>query len=125
MVKWEKLESLQQKHMTKDFVSQQNPVLDSIHTLTGDAVYTALNSRPQDLSQAKAGERLRKAGPNTLRKAKGEPLFLEFLANFTHLMAILLWMGAFVALITQRTKFSGLRQLHLGCDSTKRGSNHA
>jgi len=35
---------------------------------------------------------------NTILEIKGKPLILKFLANFTHLLAILLWVGGFVAL---------------------------
>jgi Ca2+-transporting ATPase len=87
--------------MTENIVSQQNPVVDSIYTLPGDAVYAALNSHPKGLSQTEAEERLRKDGPNEIQEAKGEPLYSKFLANFTHPMAILLWVGALVALVAQ------------------------
>ena len=41
--------------------------------------------------------RLQQVGRNALREIKGRPLYLKFLANFTHLMAILLWIGGLVA----------------------------
>ncbi len=100
VVKTETRESLQQKFVTKNLVSLQNPN-DAIQTLCCDAVYGALNSYPQGLSQAEAEARLRAVGPNAIQEAKGQPLYLKFLANFTHLMAILLWVGALVALIAQ------------------------
>ena len=36
-----------------------------------------------------------------VRRIKGKPLILKFLANFTHLMAILLWVGGIVGFIAQ------------------------
>jgi potassium/sodium efflux P-type ATPase len=87
--------------MPDNFVSQQNPAVVSISTLSSKAVYAALNSHPQGLSQTEAEERLRVVGPNAIQETKGDPLYKKFLANFTHLMAILLWVGALVALIAQ------------------------
>lgn len=87
--------------MTVNLVSQQNSAVNAVQTLGGGEVYIALNSRPQGLSTTEAKERLRLVGPNEIREAKGQPLFRKFLSNFTHLMAILLWVGALVALIAQ------------------------
>ena len=47
------------------------------------------------------GERLERFGPNTLREVRGKPLWVKLLANFTHLMAILLWIAGMVAFIAQ------------------------
>src|SRR5687768_3878325 len=63
------------------------------HALPVAAVYTALATQPYGLTQAKAAERLQRYGPNLIREIKGTPLIVKFLANFTHLMAILLWVG--------------------------------
>jgi magnesium-transporting ATPase (P-type) len=60
-------------------------------------VYLALNTRPQGLIQIEAEERLKTHGRNVLREIKGKPLYLKFLENFTHLMAILLWVGGLAA----------------------------
>ena len=70
---------------------------DNIHTLPIKEVYLALNTRPQGLIQIEAEERLKTHGRNVLREIKGKPLYLKFLANFTHLMAILLWVGGLAA----------------------------
>jgi magnesium-transporting ATPase (P-type) len=55
-----------------------------------------MGTRPQGLTQAEATERLQRFGRNVIRKVKGKPLWLKFLTNFTHLMAILLWIGGIV-----------------------------
>jgi sodium/potassium-transporting ATPase subunit alpha len=53
-----------------------------------------LDSREDGLSMAEAGRRLRLHGPNEpIRPAPGRPL-RAFLANFTHTLALLLWLGA-------------------------------
>lgn len=101
MEKREGFQSLQQKLVTEYTVSEPNRVEDAVPSLSNDAIYEALNSHPRGLSQTEAEERLREVGPNELQEVKGKPLYLKFLANFTHLMAVLLWVGAIVALIAQ------------------------
>jgi magnesium-transporting ATPase (P-type) len=73
----------------------------SIHTLPVPEVYRVLGTRPQGLTQAEAEERLERFGRNAIRELKRKPLYLKFLDNFTHLMAILLWIGGIVAFIAQ------------------------
>ncbi len=75
--------------------------LAEIHTLPVSAVYKSLSSRPEGLSQPEAQERLERFGDNIIREVKGKPLWIRFLANFTHLMAILLWIGGIVGFIAQ------------------------
>jgi len=76
-------------------------LLGSIHTLPISAVYRAMGTRLQGLTQAEATERLQRFGRNVIREIKGKPLWLKFLTNFTHLMAILLWVGGIVGFIAQ------------------------
>jgi Ca2+-transporting ATPase len=71
----------------------------SIHAVSTAEVYRALATRPEGLTQAEAEERLEHFGRNVIREVKGKPLWVRFLANFTHLMAILLWIGGTVAFI--------------------------
>jgi Ca2+-transporting ATPase len=70
----------------------------SIHSLPVSQVHAALATRPNGLTPAEAAERLQQHGPNAIREIRGRPLIFKFLANFTHLMAILLWVGGIVAL---------------------------
>jgi potassium/sodium efflux P-type ATPase len=70
-----------------------------IHTLPIGAVYAELDTSPQGLTQAEADTRLRRYGPNTIRKIKAQSLIRKFLANFTHLMALLLWVGGLIGFI--------------------------
>ncbi len=72
-----------------------------IHTLPVPAVYQALGTSAQGLTQAEAAARLQRFGRNTIREVKGKPLYLKLLANFTHLMALLLWAGGLVAFVAQ------------------------
>ena len=70
-----------------------------IHTLPVADVFRVLGSRPEGLTAAEADNALIRYGPNTIRKIGGTPLYLRFISNFTHLMAILLWAGGFVAFL--------------------------
>ncbi len=82
-------------------VSQQHPV-ESTHRLPIPEVYAALGSRPSGLTQAEAQERLERYGRNAIREIKGKPLWRKFLANFTHTMALLLWVGGIVGFLAQQ-----------------------
>lgn len=73
----------------------------SIEALRGSEVCTSLQTGPDGLSQAEAVARLRRFGPNTISKIKRTSLWVKFLANFVHLMAILLWTAGCVALIAR------------------------
>jgi magnesium-transporting ATPase (P-type) len=53
------------------------------------------------LTQAEAEIRLGRFGRNVIREVRGKPLIVKFFANFTHLMAILLWVGGAVGFIAQ------------------------
>ncbi|MFB0919647.1 MAG: cation-transporting P-type ATPase, partial [Oscillospiraceae bacterium] len=59
----------------------------------------AMGISPSGLTKADAEDRLAKYGSNTIKEVKGKPLIVKFLSNFTHLMAILLWVGGFVGFI--------------------------
>jgi P-type Ca2+ transporter type 2C len=71
----------------------------SIHTLSISDVFTALVTDLQGLAQAEAEARLRRAGPNAIVEITGKSPYLKSLANFTHLMAILLWAGGVAAFV--------------------------
>lgn len=60
-------------------------------------VYALLGSRVDGLTAAEACLRLAEHGPNTLTQPSRPALTRRFLANFAHLMAILLWLGGAVA----------------------------
>jgi len=73
----------------------------TIHALPVADVYRALGSRLQGLAEAEAALRLLRHGPNVIEEFRGKPLYLKFVANFTHLMAILLWAGGAVAIVAK------------------------
>lgn len=68
--------------------------------LTSEQLFIFLKSSPEGLTSAEAALRLQSDGPNKLAEVKGKPLILKFLAQFSHVMAIMLWVagiGAFIA----------------------------
>jgi len=75
--------------------------INDIHALSIPLVFSILKSGAGGLTQDEAKKRLQQYGPNIITKVKGKPLYLKFLANFTHLMAILLWVGGIVAFLAQ------------------------
>jgi len=66
-----------------------------------ELVFCKLETQPSGLSQAEATRRLQTVGRNSLVEIQGQPLLLKFLGNFTHLMALLLWVGGLAAFVAQ------------------------
>ena len=75
--------------------------ISDIHTYPIPEAFSILSSGPEGLSQDEAKKRLQHYGQNVITKVKGKPLWIRFLANFTHLMAILLWVGGIVGFLAQ------------------------
>ena len=76
-------------------------VIRIIHTLPVADVFRVLATRHDGLTASEAGENQSRFGPNALQKIRTKPLYVKFFANFTHLMALLLWAGGIVAFIAQ------------------------
>ncbi len=72
-----------------------------VQKLSGQEVYSFLRTRATGLTQIEAQARLKQYGPNTIVEVRKTPLIVKLLANFTHLMALLLWIGGIVALVAQ------------------------
>src|SRR5579859_2699407 len=75
--------------------------LADIAQLPVDKVYGVVSSRPLGLTTEEAEKRLAKYCKNSLSVGKRSPLIYKFLANFVHLMALLLWAAGFLAFIAQ------------------------
>jgi len=73
--------------------------LDGLADRNPDDVYGLLKSTPHGLTSEEAARRLAEFGTNTIKAAKGQPLIIKFLLNFTHLMALLIWVAGVIALI--------------------------
>ena len=65
-----------------------------IWTLPKGAVLERLGSSKDGLSDTETVARLERYGPNEIKEAKKASLLIKFLANFYHLMALLLWVAA-------------------------------
>jgi Ca2+-transporting ATPase len=74
---------------------------DLLHQCSVAEAYAALGTSERGLSHAEATARLQRYGPNSLQAVKRRPLILTFLANFSHLMALLLWVGGLIGFIAQ------------------------
>ena len=59
-----------------------------------------MQSDMRGLSNQQVQERLEKYGRNELAKPKSESMMKKFVANFTSLMALLLWAGGLLALLS-------------------------
>ncbi len=84
-----------------DYKSMEAAPEKPIEGLSVAEVYEALKSSADGLTTEEAAARRTFFGENSIQKKKGKPLIWKFLANFTHLMAILLWIGGVVALMAQ------------------------
>src|SRR5512139_986807 len=73
-------------------------IREKIQFLPLPEIYQALETSSEGLSQAEAEARLQIYGQNTLTKIDRKHL-PDFLANFTHLMAMLLWAGGLIAFV--------------------------
>lgn len=72
-------------------------VAQSIYKLPVDRVYEALGTSPRGLTQVQVEEKQRTQGKNVIDEKKKKSPILVFLSNFTHLMAVLLWIAGGVA----------------------------
>ena len=68
-----------------------------IPRLTSDKVFSALGTSAAGLSAQEAEARQRRYGKNVIQSGKKKSRVLVFLSNFTHMMAILLWVAGVIA----------------------------
>ena len=66
---------------------------DIIPKLSVEEVYAELGSGEGGISGERAAQLQQEYGKNVLDEVKKKSPVLVFLSNFTHLMAILLWVG--------------------------------
>ncbi|APT14445.1 cation-transporting P-type ATPase [Lactobacillus jensenii] len=65
-----------------------------------DSVYQTLNSSSKGLSSEEAEKRLEKYGLNEIKRPPKQSQWQTFIKNFTTLMAILLWISGFIAIVS-------------------------
>ena len=70
-------------------------------TCSPQEVFRLLDARPEGLSRSEADSRLASVGGNVLEEARRPNLVRGFVANVTHLMAVLLWLGGLLALLAE------------------------
>jgi len=75
-----------------------------IARLAFDNALQELQSGPDGLSHEEARQRLVQYGPNSLQEVKGPPLARRFLQQFTHFLAILLWIAAGLSFLAESLK---------------------
>ncbi len=75
--------------------------MERLETLSPQLVYEALETSPEGLTSQEAERRLAQYGPNILREAPRKPIIFSLLANFTHLMALLLWAASGMAFVAR------------------------
>ncbi|MDD7795503.1 cation-translocating P-type ATPase [Clostridium sp. 'White wine YQ'] len=80
-------------------------VKKSIYKLPADKVYEVFGSSYMGLTMEQAVEYQKEQGKNVIDEKKKKSVLLIFLGNFTHLMAVLLWVGGIVAF------FAGMPEL--------------
>jgi magnesium-transporting ATPase (P-type) len=74
--------------------------------MAASEVYGSLRTSPEGLSRQEAEVRLKRFGPNSIREVKGKSLLVKLLANFTHMMAILLWIAGLVAMVAHMAQLA-------------------
>ncbi len=72
-----------------------------IETVPRAEVYTVLETQPLGLTQTDAVARLARHGRNTITQLATSSLWRKGAANFTHLMALLLWVGGLLGFLAQ------------------------
>ena len=70
-----------------------------IAALTSDAVFKSLGTSQAGLASDQVSELQAKYGKNLIQAGKKKSPILAFLSNFTHLMAILLWVAGIIAFV--------------------------
>jgi sodium/potassium-transporting ATPase subunit alpha len=76
----------------------------NINELAKEAVFQTLASSDQGLSAEEVQRRLAKFGRNEINVVKGKSLLLKLLGQFTHFLAIVLWLAAFFSFLSEYLK---------------------
>jgi len=72
-----------------------------IHHLTADEALLSLHSRREGLSAAEAARRLTEYGENRIERLARPPLWRLLLKEFSHLFALILWLAAALAFVSE------------------------
>jgi calcium-translocating P-type ATPase len=74
------------------------PTAVNVHQLTVEAALKSLRSSVEGLTSKEAARRLVEFGPNRIERAARLPVALQFIREFTHFFAVVLWLAALLAL---------------------------
>lgn len=72
-----------------------------INNLKKEEVLLKLVTSESGLTEEEAKRRFLEFGPNEIKEVKKTPLLIKFLKHFTHFLAILLWIGAALAILSE------------------------
>lgn len=78
---------------------ESGDLLNTIRKTSVGGALEMLGTGPGGLSDGEAAERQRSYGKNLIESARKRSPVLAFLSNFTHLMAILLWVAGVIAFV--------------------------
>ncbi len=67
--------------------------------MTEEEVFKELDTSIKGISKEEASKRLEKYGYNEIKEVKKTSMFSRFIANFTHLLAILLWIASILSFV--------------------------
>lgn len=71
-----------------------------INEATGEELFKLLDTSEAGLTEEEATRRLSHFGFNEIKEIRRVPLFLKFLNQFTHFLAIILWLAAALAFVS-------------------------
>ncbi|MFZ6016896.1 MAG: cation-transporting P-type ATPase [Nitrospirota bacterium] len=72
-----------------------------IHSLPPEDVLKQLIVSEQGLTEKEAEKRLAEFGPNEIKEVKKKPLIIRLIEQFTHFLAVLLWIAAFFSFLSE------------------------
>jgi len=72
-----------------------------INSLTKEEVFRTLVTSETGLTEEEAKKRFIEFGSNEIKEVEKTSLFIKFLKQFTHFLAILLWIGAGLAILSE------------------------
>ncbi|HLA00953.1 MAG TPA: cation-transporting P-type ATPase, partial [Thermodesulfovibrionales bacterium] len=72
-----------------------------INNLAKDEVLRSLVATENGLTEEEAKKRFLEFGPNEIQEVKKKPLILRFISQFTHFLAILLWIAAVLSFLSE------------------------
>jgi sodium/potassium-transporting ATPase subunit alpha len=72
-----------------------------IHNLSKEEVLKSVVTSDRGLSEEDARRRLHEYGLNEIKEVRKRPLYLRLISQFTHFLAVLLWIAAFFSFLSE------------------------